>query len=80
MQASFYEVAKRFNIPYIASSFSKEEGTMIIQEKDKLENIAVTGVTQTNLSQRSPFVRFLIKLGRGKDLYRKFLTLEVNLI
>jgi len=28
--------------PYSAFKFFEEEGTMIIQEKDKLENIAVT--------------------------------------
>jgi len=46
MQARSIEVAKRFNIPiHVRSSFSKEEGTMIIQENDKLEHIAVQGVT-----------------------------------
>ncbi|HSA31300.1 MAG TPA: aspartate kinase [Candidatus Omnitrophota bacterium] len=46
MQARSIEVAKRFNIPiHVRSSFSKEEGTMIIKETDKLENIAVRGVT-----------------------------------
>ncbi len=46
MQARSIEVAKRFNIPiHVRSSFSKEEGTMIIKENDKLEHIAVRGVT-----------------------------------
>ena len=46
MQARSIEVAKRFNIPiHVRSSFSKEEGTMIVKNDDKLENIAVRGVT-----------------------------------
>ncbi|MEW5895773.1 MAG: aspartate kinase [Candidatus Omnitrophota bacterium] len=46
MQARSIEVAKRFNIPiHVRSSFSKEEGTMILQENQKLEEIAVRGVT-----------------------------------
>ncbi len=46
MQARSIEVAKRFNIPlHVRSSFSKEEGTMIIKETEKMEEIAVRGVT-----------------------------------
>jgi aspartate kinase len=46
MQARSIEVAKRFNIPiHVRSSFSKEEGTMIVKEDKKIENIAVRGVT-----------------------------------
>jgi len=46
MQARSIEVAKRFNIPiHVRSSFSKEEGTMIIRRNKKLEDIAVRGIT-----------------------------------
>ncbi|MDO8674764.1 MAG: aspartate kinase [Candidatus Omnitrophota bacterium] len=46
MQARSIEVAKRFNIPlYVRSSFSKEEGTMIVKETEKMEEIAVRGIT-----------------------------------
>ncbi len=46
MQARSIEVAKRFNIPiHVRSSFSKEEGTMIIKNSPKLEQIAVSGIT-----------------------------------
>ncbi len=46
MQARSIEVAKRFNIPiHVRSSFSKEEGTMIVQDTGKLEDIAVRGIT-----------------------------------
>lgn len=46
MQARSIEVAKRFNIPiHVRSSFSKEEGTMIIKDSEKLEDIVVHGIT-----------------------------------
>lgn len=46
MQPRSIEVAKRFNIPlHVRSSFSKEEGTMIVKENEKMEEIAVRGVT-----------------------------------
>lgn len=46
MQARSIEVAKKYNLPiHVRSSFSKEEGTMIVKEQSKLEEIAVRGVT-----------------------------------
>jgi aspartate kinase len=46
MQARSIEVAKRFNIPiHVRSSFSKEEGTMIMRKNEKLEEISVRGIT-----------------------------------
>ncbi len=46
MQARSIEVAKRFNIPlHVRSSYSKEEGTMIVKNTNKIEDIAVTGIT-----------------------------------
>ena len=46
MQARSIEVAKRFDIPlHVRSSFSKEEGTMIIKETEKMEEVSVRGIT-----------------------------------
>ncbi len=46
MQARSIEVAKRFNIPlHVRSSYSKEEGTMIVKSTQKIEDVAVRGVT-----------------------------------
>lgn len=40
------EVAKRFNIPlHVRSSFSKEEGTMIVKGNEKMEEVSVRGIT-----------------------------------
>ena len=46
MQARSIEVAKKYNIPiHVRSTFSKEEGTMIVKGNEKMESIAVRGVT-----------------------------------
>jgi aspartate kinase len=46
MQARSIEVARRFNIPlHVRSSYSREEGTMIVKTTEKIEDIAVRGVT-----------------------------------
>ena len=46
MQPRSIEVARRYNIPlHVRSSFSKEEGTMIVKETEKMEEVVVRGVT-----------------------------------
>lgn len=46
MQPRSIEVARRFNVPlHVRSSFSKEEGTMIVKNTAKLEDLAVSGIT-----------------------------------
>ncbi len=46
MQARSIEVAKKFDIPiHVRSSFSQKEGTMIISDTKKLEDVVVSGVT-----------------------------------
>ncbi|MDP8266745.1 MAG: aspartate kinase [Candidatus Aceula meridiana] len=46
MQTRSIEVAKKYNIPmHVRSSFSKEEGTMIVQKNEKMESVSVRGIT-----------------------------------
>ncbi len=46
MQARSIEVAKKYNIPiHVRSSYSKEEGTMIVKEDEKMESVVVRGIT-----------------------------------
>ncbi|MCM8823560.1 MAG: aspartate kinase [Candidatus Omnitrophica bacterium] len=46
MQARSIEVAKKFNVPiHVRSSFSNEEGTMIVSKTKRLEEAVITGVT-----------------------------------
>jgi len=46
MQSRSIELAKKFNIPiHVRSSFSAKEGTMIVKESKKMEEVVVRGVT-----------------------------------
>ncbi len=46
MQARSIEVAKKFNVPiHVRSSFNHQNGTRIIKEAKKMEEVVVTGVT-----------------------------------
>jgi aspartate kinase len=46
MQARSIEVAKKFDVPiHVRSSFCDEEGTMIIKEVRRMEDVVVTGIT-----------------------------------
>lgn len=57
MQARSIEVARRFNIPlHVRSSYSKEEGTMIVKDTLKIEEVAVRGVT-SNKSEAKITIR-----------------------
>jgi len=48
MQTRAVEVAKKFNLPlYVASTFSKKRGTMIMDESQVIEKPVVRGVTLT---------------------------------
>ncbi len=45
MQPRSIEVAKKFNITlHVRSSYSKEEGTMIVKENEKMEGVVVRGI------------------------------------
>ncbi|MDP8212003.1 MAG: aspartate kinase [Candidatus Zapsychrus exili] len=53
MQARSIEVARRFNIPlHVRSSYSNQEGTMIIKKDEKLEDISVRGVTSNKTESK----------------------------
>lgn len=46
MQARSIEVAKKFDIPlHVRSSFNQNQGTMILKEADKMEDVVISGVT-----------------------------------
>ncbi|MDD2689254.1 MAG: aspartate kinase [Candidatus Omnitrophica bacterium] len=46
MQARSVEVAKKFNVPiHVRSSFSNNQGTLIIKEVKRMEDVVVSGIT-----------------------------------
>ncbi len=79
MQARSIEVAKRFNIPiHVRSSFSKEEGTMIVKANKKMEEIAVRGIT-SNKSEAKITIRSVPdKPGVAANIFKDISKAGVN--
>ena len=79
MQARSIEVAKRFNIPlHVRSSFSKEEGTMIVKGDGKLEEIAVRGVTSNKTEAKVTICAVPDKPGVAARLFTEISKMGVN--
>lgn len=79
MQARSIEVAMRFNIPiHVRSSFSKEEGTMIIQKDEKLEDVAVRGVTCSKADAKITICAVPDRAGIAAQIFTAISKVGVN--
>lgn len=79
MQARSIEVAKRFNVPiHVRSSFSKEEGTMIVKECQKLEEISITGVTLNKSESKITICAVPDQPGVAAKIFNEISRIGVN--
>ncbi len=79
MQARSIEVAKRFNIPlHVRSSFSKEEGTMIVSENEKLEEVSVRGITCNKAEAKITICDVPDKPGVAAKIFTKLANSGIN--
>ena len=79
MQARSIEVARRFNIPiHVRSSFSKEEGTMIVKETEKMEEVAVRGVTCNKSEAKITICSVPDKPGVAAQIFTKISSHGIN--
>jgi len=79
MQARSIEVARRFNIPiHVRSSFEKEEGTMIVKETEKMEEIAVRGVTCNKNEAKLTICSVPDKPGVAAQIFTKISAAGIN--
>jgi aspartate kinase len=79
MQPRSIEVARRFNIPlHVRSSFFKEEGTMIIKETEKMEEVAVRGVTCNKNEAKITICSVPDKPGVAAQIFTKISMAGVN--
>ncbi len=79
MQARSIEVARRFNIPiHVRSSFCKEEGTMIVKSDDRLEDIAVRGVTSNKSEAKITICSVPDQPGIAAKIFMEISKLGVN--
>jgi len=79
MQARSIEVAKRFDIPiHVRSSFSKEEGTMIVHANKKLEEISVRGITSNKSEAKITICQVPDKPGVAAYIFKEISKVGVN--
>lgn len=79
MQARSIEVAKRFNIPiHVRSSFSKEEGTMIVKKTSKLEEVVVQGVTSSKSDAKITICAVPDQPGIAAKIFTEISKIGVN--
>lgn len=79
MQARSIEVARRFNIPlHVRSSFSKEEGTMIVKGDEKLEDVSVRGVTTKKSEAKITLRSVPDKPGVAARIFTEISKADVN--
>ena len=79
MQARSIEVAKRFNVPiHVRSSFSKEEGTMIVKQSPKIEDVAVRGVTSNASEAKVTITAVPDKIGVSARIFNEISKHDVN--
>lgn len=79
MQARSIEVAKRFNIPiHVRSSFSKEEGTMIMNTEGKLEEVAVRGVASNKSEAKITICAVPDKAGVAAKIFNEISKTDVS--
>jgi aspartate kinase len=79
MQARSIEVANKYNIPlHVRSSFSKEEGTMIVKSSEKLEEIVVRAVTCNKSEAKITICAVPDKPGVAARIFTDISKLGVN--
>ncbi|MFH1338620.1 MAG: aspartate kinase [Candidatus Omnitrophota bacterium] len=72
MQSRSVEVAKKFNVPiHVRSSFNFKEGTMIIKEVNRMEDVLVSGITLTKNEAKITVCNVPDKPGVAAKIFRK---------
>jgi aspartate kinase len=79
MQARSIEVAKRYDIPiHVRSSFSREEGTMIVKGDEKVEEISVRGITCNKSESKITICAVPDKPGVAAQIFKEISKIGVN--
>ncbi len=79
MQARSMEVASKFNVPmHVRSSFSKEEGTIIIKEVRAMEDVLVRGVAANKDEAKVTICDVPDKPGEASKLFEQLAVADIN--
>jgi aspartate kinase len=79
MQARSIEVAKKYNIKiHVRSSFSKQEGTMIVADSDKMEEVVVSGVISNKNEAKITICNVPDKPGVAAKIFKELSLVGIN--
>jgi len=79
MQSRSMEVASKFNVPMkIRSSFSKEDGTVIIREVKDMEDVLVRGITSNKKEAKVTILGVSDKPGEASKIFEALAKSDVN--
>lgn len=79
MQARSIEVAKKYNVPiHVRSSFSKQEGTMIVKKNEKMESVSVRGITCNKNEAKITICNVPDRPGIAAKIFTEISRSEVN--
>jgi len=79
MQTRSIEVAKKYNIPmHVRSSFSKEEGTMIVRKNEKMESVSVRGITCNKSEAKITICNVPDRPGIAARIFTEISKAEIN--
>jgi len=79
MQARSIEVAKKYNVKiHVRSSFSKREGTMIVADSEKMEEVVVSGVTLNKNEAKITVCDVPDKPGVAAKIFKELSHVGVN--
>lgn len=80
MQTRAIEVGKKFNMPiYVRSSFSKKEGTIIMDKEPYIEESVVRGVALTENEAKLTICDVPDKPGIAAQIFNKLATQNINI-
>ena len=79
MQSRSMEVASKFNVPMkIRSSFSREDGTVIIREVKDMEDVLVRGITSNKKEAKVTILGVSDKPGEASKIFEALAKSDVN--
>ena len=80
MQTRAVEVAKKYNIPlHVRSTFSKKEGTIIMEKRPSLEEPVVRGITLTEKEAKITICQVPDKAGMAAKIFQSLSAKHINI-
>ncbi len=79
LHARSVELGKKYKVPiHVRSTFVKQEGTMIVEEADEMEDVLISGVVLNEDEVKVKFAGVPDRLGIAASMFKKLANNNVN--